>query len=1002
MRNITFTFLLLTLSSIGFSQVQVTSYFDSNLDKDSNPSDFIVFNNKLFFVTDNDSYGSEIWYKNDAQSNATLLKDINPGPSSGISYILIGNRRKFAETTTIFNGELYFIASDGTSNGDLWKTDGTEAGTVKVTSSIDFNIDYLNTNQVNFQLSSTNDFIFFIIKKDTFIEVWKSDGTNSGTELVKDNIQVSQSASYYKNNVNNLYIFTQRTFESNDIELWRSDGTEAGTFILVDDISGSGAGISGGSSLSHYVKYNNELYFAARYFSGSDTVIGIMKTDGTIENTVVVNDLFNVGINIDYGDVVEVNNKLYFSFFRINANHLFIWEYDPLTGTKQLVYDEDVDYYFMCSNMELSSNNTILFTGPDSNKNALLEFDPSDYSTTVIKELIDPQPFSFFLKGTHPNTVKTINSNTYFINQFDDSNTETRLGWISALTEVSTINIENLNDISRTIVFDNNLFFQKKTDTEGVELWKSDGSNINTIISDNINLYPPGIEPSANSVNFNLKRLNKTSDNIIFSASDPTNGLEPRSYSNLNDNNILLSDINSGITDSSAGATSGFIEYNGLVFFFAKNIDGDDELWKTDGTASGTTKVPGFIDGISYRQMSNFHVLDNGFLYFTGFKSNEHYLYATNGNLIVEVKSFGTGTNTFDSMVSNDDKIYFYNPTFSGSNLWVSDGTTDGTVLLKTFNRLRYFAAVGDEMFFSAIENSGGEQELWKTDGTTSGTIEVADIIPGISSEPRNLSPLNDNLIFSAYTEQYGRELWISDGTESGTVLLKDINLGNASAFSEVPFGFNSFTIKLNNEIIFPATDGMGGIELWKTDGTENGTVLLQDINAGAAGSNPNSFVKINNLIYLQATTEDEGAELWKTDGSSEGTTLVSDAINPGALGAVPQDMIALGDDLIFTATTLNSGRQLWKIENETLNLDDVNISKQSILFPNPTNSIVYIKTESQLDGLKVFDVSGKLVKTYTQVTNNQIDISELNSGIYFIQFTIGSNLITEKLIKKN
>jgi len=130
--------------------------------------------------------------------------------------------------------------------------------------------------------------------------------------------------------------------------------------------------------------------------------------------------------------------------------------------------------------------------------------------------------------------------------------------------------------------------------------------------------------------------------------------------------------------------------------------------------------------------------------------------------------------------------------------------------------------------------------ELWKTDGTVAGTVLVKDINPpatGANSVPHGFTELNGALYFRATTSDVnGYRLWKTDGTTAGTVLVKDINPLDTRAIS-YPVVFT----RLNGALYFHADDGVNGIELWKTDGTAAGTQLLKDICPGTC-SGPAGF----------------------------------------------------------------------------------------------------------------------------------------------------------------
>ena len=123
------------------------------------------------------------------------------------------------------------------------------------------------------------------------------------------------------------------------------------------------------------------------------------------------------------------------------------------------------------------------------------------------------------------------------------------------------------------------------------------------------------------------------------------------------------------------------------------------------------------------------------------------------------------------------------------------------------------FAALGGELYFTADDGV----ELWKTDGTEAGTVLVKDILPGTAdSGPFRLAAVGSTLFFVANSGPGDRnqELWKSDGSAAGTVLVEDIRPG------EEPSGIDLVT-PVNGRLFFVADDGTHGRELWVSDGTE-------------------------------------------------------------------------------------------------------------------------------------------------------------------------------------
>jgi ELWxxDGT repeat protein len=74
-----------------------------------------------------------------------------------------------------------------------------------------------------------------------------------------------------------------------------------------------------------------------------------------------------------------------------------------------------------------------------------------------------------------------------------------------------------------------------------------------------------------------------------------------------------------------------------------------------------------------------------------------------------------------------------------------------------------------------------------------------------------------------------------------------------------------------NGALYFIADDGVTGRELWKTDGTAAGTVLVKDLNPGPAASGATTMIVFNGALYLTATNGVNGTELWKSDGTAGG-----------------------------------------------------------------------------------------------------------------------------------
>ena len=176
-------------------------------------------------------------------------------------------------------------------------------------------------------------------------------------------------------------------------------------------------------------------------------------------------------------------------------------------------------------------------------------------------------------------------------------------------------------------------------------------------------------------------------------------------------------------------------------------------------------------------------------------------------------------------------------------------------------------------------------------------------INPAGQSHVQDFTDFGDLVIFSA-CNAWGCEPWITDGTSDGTELLKDIN----------PFGDSNpadYTL-FEGEIYFSADDGRHGVELWKTDGTEAGTVIVKNIAIEddpdtPVDSSPHELTIFNGSLYFAATDGQYGVELWKTDGTEAGTVIVKNIAiedDPDTpVDSSPHELTIFNGSLYFAAT---------------------------------------------------------------------------------------------------
>lgn len=411
---------------------------------------------------------------------------------------------------------------------------------------------------------------------------------------------------------------------------------------------------------------------------------------------------------------------------------------------------------------------------------------------------------------------------------------------------------------------------------------------------------------------------------------------------------------------------AGGIVYNGVYYFAASDAASGLELWRSDGTTGGTYMLKDINPGTA-----------------------------------------GSGPSGF--MIFNNMLVFRASTLAKGYELWKSDGTAGGTVLIKDSNTTvnpngasdgingQQFTIVGTKMFFAGA-GSGGT-ELWVTDLTSAGTVRVKDIntnsaVNSGSSLPANLVNVNGTLFFTANNGVNGVELWKSDGTSAGTVMVKDINATGTS-------GVNSSTptslINFNGTLYFAATNGVNGIELWKSDGTSAGTVMVKDINptgtSGVNASSPASLTVMGSYFYFSANDGTNGAELWKSDGTTAGTVMMQN-INSGSASSSPTSLVVVGSNLYFMATTAAAGNELYISNGTTATLTkDINAGTggSTISIMTPLGSRLVFALTNAANGLELWSSDGTSAGTGIlqdinpgAISSRPRDLTVFSGSLYF------------------
>lgn len=762
-------------------------------------------------------------------------------------------------------------------------------------------------------------------------ELWRSNGTEAGTYLVKDIAAGSADSAIFDSFAWEDVLYFAADDGIHGQELWRSDGTEAGTFLLKN--FSSDANTVQGTHLREFIAFNGFLYFVLETehapWRGE-----LWRSDGTEAGTVMVHDLKRGAPNPILGRLTIYNDRLY----------LFAsGELVSTDGTAaDLRVEPDVFIFFDPSMVVFKD--ALYFVGNDTAQG-------ENYGLWRLN-----QSGAHLFKDTNPTTganhLTVVGEQMFFVAQ-DSNRVATELNdlWVTDGSVAGTrplrnaTNLNNRTNPSELTAFEDKLYFRfqdtsPELDRYEGELWMSDGTEAGT--SRLIDLTANGARPFP----FALTAVN---DQLYFAASyqagehvwvsdGTTNGTRPidspfpllliedpfyalngavifSAYSALYGKELLITDDSTiRLTRDINSQTLGGKPHNIIpldnVAIFVGNSEYPDALWATDGTTSGTHLLP--TPSLDSYEVGELAHLDNRVYFSVNERVSERNseLWVTDGSAdgTMLVKESISSDSSIEQLTATANRLFYAYRTFGQDELWVSDGTSAELVSDQWNDPIDWISAFNDDVFFSAETDAG--RELWVSDGTLDGTRQVQDINTGFGdSNPTPLTTFDGHFYFSATTAQNGTELWISDGTTAGTQLVKDINTVGGAASSSP-----QFVASYQGVVYFSADDGLNGRELWVTDGTETGTQLFADLNAGGS-SDPAWGTVYNGELYFVIDSQ-SGREIWRTDGDPATVTQVTNLAPNGH--ANPQYLTVAGDWLYFAAADATGDSELYRTDGET------------------------------------------------------------------------------------
>jgi len=750
-------------------------------------------------------------------------------------------------------------------------------------------------------------------------EVWVSDGTESGTYMLKD-IQTGSNHSYPSEffAIHDTLFFSA-VYEDQGRELFVSDGTESGTMVI-SDFTPMWNQHSESLGLDGYLFFNH----------GGE----LWVSDGTSSGTMYLMELSSSTL-VDTFDGFVLDNQIFIITYEGSISGL--WSYDPFSNSLTELADlnfnsrNSLEFVQMGSYVYFITYDDLLYrtNGQVSGSSIVFDFSASSLSTSTVTNLKVEGCNLFMYGGVGSNSLWKSDGTALGTHEWID------FYWFRGYYELfgdSLISYGTLSDSGRiyeTMISTNltndiapsDFYLGSSIDTNML----SNGEQIIFLFSNSqVAKYTVDNATETSTCDYDLSqyqlleyveapynsgipsRLSASNNDVFYSLSTTTKGVELWFSDGTYGGTFQVKDINTG-SDSSHPM---FFKSNGTHTFFTAD-DGvhGRELWVSDGTSSGTNLLKDVWTGstLGFSSDPEFQFIDD----LTYFKTLSGDLWVTDGTEGGTYSLTDSGPSNIANLFSHNSAVYFSARTSTnGHELWMTDGTIEGTVLIADIcsetcsSTPSNFIAYEDGLAFVADDGVHG-REIWFTDGNSSGTILLADILVGSdSSSPSNLFVINSDLFFVANDTVYGSELWVAHGISDFEIVI-DINPGTNG--SDVENLINHHGI-----LYFTANDGINGNELWYSDITVRDTNILIDISTGS--SSPHDLVLVEDLLYFLADDGTHGIEIWSYNLTSGDGYLFSDIYTGTSIYTYQRDLTLAGDFIFFVGTDGGS-LKIWYLD---------------------------------------------------------------------------------------
>jgi trimeric autotransporter adhesin len=758
----------------------------------SQPSELTIVGNTAYFSANDGAIGYELWKTDGTVAGTVLVKDVRTGER------LSSTPKNMANV----NGTLFFTAYDATHGRELWKSNGTAAGTVLVKDIRPGSAESLPDN-----LTGVGSTLYFGANNGTNgRELWKSDGTAAGTVLLKD-VQPG-SASYAGGGYPHLSNFTPFNGKlyfvtyTDRPRVWTSDGTTAGT-VPISPLDKHITGID-----LNLTVFKNALYYVTNANSGEPRYMQLWKTDGTMAGHQLVHGELGLSPNKDMQLTAGTERMYFTTMFAYSTPFKNLWSTDGTTAGTQRV-EGVTDYYTNSYPSHLTtSNGKVYFEAYDGEHYGLYTTQGSQSNTVLLRQFPDSFLSDFYASGNF----------VYFIVEPSNPDNAIKSLWRTDGTTAGTIKLMGLTSIdfprnfNYETVENGNVFI-----TYEKSMWKTGGTPETTL---HLKTFPQYIYWMANA-----------GAELLFAADDGVKGLELWKSDGTVAGTVLMRDIWPG--SNHALSANGFyregdafkdpaVTINGVAYFLA-NAGGDAnwELWRSDGTLSGTRMLKNDETGRPFSPYNALTVANNQIFLFT-YEENQDEglpdvweLWKSDGTTAGTTKIITVPLDPWwleptAVMIGGPDKFYFVPWQYQEAhNLWVSDGTAAGTKIIKELGNKEgpwpvHSAFIGNHLFLSF--GNDYDKMLIRSDGTTCGTFHInfgGD--PDERYEQIYLATLGNTLFVPGFGDPEGKELRAYDdvndpcGAAVAEAMMVEESPTSAAQIRSYPNPFvDEFTIQMD------------------------------------------------------------------------------------------------------------------------------------------------------------------------------------------------------------